>query len=1464
MDTLQTSVPPASSAASATESFRFPATSAQQRIWFLEQLHPGSALHNVPLAVRVEGPLDTAALAWALNQVVRRHEILRTRFARQHDAPVQITVPALTVPLPVRDLSAAPAIEREAQAFRHAREQARQPFDLGLGPLLRAQLLKLSDHEHIFVLTVHHIIFDGWSLDVFFRDIRVYYTAKRSGQPFEISELPIQYADFAIWQREQLRAPDESLAWWQQQLRGGPAPLELPTDRSRPAVTGYHGAVETLALPASLRTALEALGRRESVTLFMTLLAAWQTLLHRYTGQEEIFAGAPVANRTQPETEALIGLFINTVVLRGDMSGQPTFRALLGRVRHTVLDALAHAELPFEKLVESLHPERNVSRAPLVQVMFALERAPFQDEPWPDLKLTPLELDSGTAKLDLTLYVVESAGGLTARMEYSTELFDAATIRRMLGHYRVLLESVAADPDRPVATLPLLTAAERRQVLVDWNDTSVDYPRHETIPGLFEAQVARTPDAPALVIEDQSCTYRDLNQRADNLADYLRFLGVKPGALVGVCLERSSDLMVALLGILKCGAAYLPLDPKFPAERLAYIVTDARAGLVLTQQKFRELLPAGTARVVSLDTWDSRPPMAATAPASGATPELPAYVLYTSGSTGQPKGVAVSHRNVVNFFTGMDRALGFKPGNPPGCWLAVTTISFDISVLELFWTLTRGFKVVLQPELAAAEEPAPVPGRKLDFSLFYFSSEENDPQVEKYRLLMEGAKFADQHGFAAVWTPERHFHSFGGLFPNPSVTGAALAVTTKHIAIRAGSVVLPLHHPIRVAEEWAVVDNLSQGRAGVAFASGWHDGDFVLAPQNFAHRKEVVFQAIETVRKLWRGEAIKVPSGSGPEVELKIFPRPVQPELPIWITAAGTPETFRRAGELGFNIITHLLGQTLEEVAGKIAIYRAAWKEHGHGPGEGRVALMLHTFVGRDRAEVKAKVHGPLCAYLKNSLTLIRTLAKRLQPELALDALNTADLSALVESAFDRYFESCGLFGTPETCGRFLDRLQVLGVDEVACLIDFGVGTDDVLASLEHLNRLKELNHARASTATVRRSVAEQIERHHVTHLQCTPSLAKTLVTDAAGLAAVRRLKQLLLGGEALPVSLAEQLHREAPGRIHNMYGPTETTVWSATHRLEKIENPIPIGRPIANTRIYLLDRALEPVPVGVPGELFIGGDGVALGYLHRPELTAEKFLPDPFASEPGARMYRTGDLARFRPTGEIEFLGRVDHQVKLRGHRIELGEIETVLRQCAGVREAVVVAREMAPGDQRLVAYFVSTASPPPPDAELREFLRQKLPDYMVPAAYVPLAQLPLTPNGKIDRRALPAPALDRTRLATAFSAPQTDVEQTIAAVWEEVLAVKRPGADDNFFDLGGHSLSVVQVQGKLRERLGREVPLLTFFQHPTIRALAHSLNGHANGHGRDADFHEKIRARAEQQRGAARPRGLAAASRL
>jgi natural product biosynthesis luciferase-like monooxygenase protein len=931
------------------------------------------------------------------------------------------------------------------------------------------------------------------------------------------------------------------------------------------------------------------------------------------------------------------------------------------------------------------------------------------------------------------------------------------------------------------------------------------------------------PDAIAVVCGGEQVSYAALNAEANRVARRLRSLGVGPEQLVGVCLERSVSMVSALLGVLKAGGAYVPLDPAYPAQRLAFMISDSGAQVLITSWRFSQQFKDYEGDIICMDvgwegvaharTDDIRVPL---------TQDDLAYVIYTSGSTGKPKGVMVRHGAVTNFLEGMDARVGCGPGDT---LLAVTSVSFDISVLELFWTLARGARVLLSEQSIkggfVSEERQD--DRALSFSLFYFANDESEGAGQKYRLLLEGARFADRHGFEAVWTPERHFHPFGGLYPNPSVASAALAMTTERLRLRAGSVVMPLHHPIRVAEEWALVDNLSNGRVDIAFASGWHANDFALAPADYADRKAAMLKGISAVRGLWRGESIKTRNGAGLEVELKVYPKPVQAELPVWLTAAGDPQTFIKAGELGVNVLTHMLGQTVEEVGEKIRLYREARAAHGHDAAAGRVTLMLHTFIGADREAVRETVRRPFMQYLRSSVGLLTNLARSLNLQIGSDGLSEQDTDALLEFAFKRYFETSALFGTPSSCMPLIATLKTLGVDEVACLIDFGIDEDAVLASLDLLDELKELSNRPAER--VEQSLSAQAKIYGATHLQCTPSMLKLLVAGGEAVAALSSLRVLMLGGETLPPHLAAESKANFPCRLLNMYGPTETTIWSATHEVRAAEDPVPIGRPITNTRLFILDDDLRPQPVGVPGDLYIGGGGLARGYLRRPELTAERFVPDPYGGD-GALIYRTGDRARYLPDGAVAFDGRADNQVKLRGYRIELSEIETILAEHAGVRQAVAVVRIDEPGDARLVAYIVVEAGSEEPGVnELRRHLQAWLPDYMIPSTFVMLAALPLTPNGKLDRKALPAPERVSAERETAFVAPQTPTETEMAEIWGEILRLDAVGMYDNFFDLGGHSLQVVRVVSRIEARFGVKLPLREFFMSPTIDALARRI---------------------------------------
>ncbi len=1412
---------------------------------------PHTGVNIEQIVFELEEELEASLFERAWQCVAARHAALRTSFQWEgRKEPRQVAHREVLIPFERKDLRHAPAAEQQHLLQTFLETERRRGFDPAAPPLMRLALFRLSEAENQLVWTFHHALLDGRSFPLVIKEVLAFYEALRRGE-----RLPLPparpYRDFIQWRQEQDFAAAEP--FWRERLKGFTAATPLVLDRPFDPEAEWVGYGEQfLRLPETLTARLENLARDHQFTLNTLVQGAWALLLGRYSDEEDVVFGATRACRagTVEGAESIVGLFINTLPVRVRISPEASLIDWLKELRAQQLEVRPHEHTPLLQIQQWSELPPGTA---LFESLVVFERATLdsllrrQGGPWARRHFRVIDQTS----YPLTLFAYAEPE-LLFKISYDRRRFDDGTVARMLGHLRTLLERMAANPREQLAALPLLTGAERQQLLVDWNQTQTGFPSHACIHSFIEAQARNTPDAIAVVFEDRQLTYGELDRRANQLAHYLRQFHAGPEVLVGLCLEVSLELAVGLLGVLKAGAAYVPLDPSYPKERLRFILSDSRMPVVLTQKRLLAALPevlgraetqpdgggmsdsATEPKVICLDALeDELNDTGAEVPASGVGPENLAYVIYTSGSTGKPKGVMVTHRNVVNFFAGMDERIG---ASPPGVWLAVTSISFDISVLELLWTLARGFKVVLHRTEETAARAVRSAGtddnHRLEFSLFYFASDESAATARKYHLLLEGAKFADEQGFAAVWTPERHFHAFGGLYPNPSVTSAAIATMTRRLQIRAGSVVLPLHNPIRVAEEWAVVDNLSNGRVGISFAAGWQINDFVLAPENYARRKDVMLLQLDLVRKLWRGEPVTFCGPDGKEVAVRILPRPVQRELPVWLTAAGNPDTFKLAGELGANLLTHLLGQSVAELAEKIALYREAWKAKGH-PGAGRVTLMLHTFVGETLEAVRERVRQPLIAYLRSSIDLIKnapwTFPAFRRPGKALadsrhagpPAFSEEEMAVLSAHAFDRYFETSGLFGPPQLCRQVVGQLQEIGVDEIACLIDFGIEADAVIASLKHLDQIKQGDQrARGNGADY--SLPAQIARHGVTHLQCTPSLAAMLARDPACLGALRSVRQLLLGGEALPPSLAQQL--ALPGELINMYGPTETTVWSTTHAVRTGERTVPIGRPIANTQIYLVDQHRRPVPIGVPGQLLIGGAGVARGYLNRPELTAEKFIPHPFDPAPGARLYCTGDVARYLPDGRLELLGRLDHQVKIRGYRIELGEIEAVLNEHPTVQECVVIAREDTPGDKRLVAYVVPRAGQPASATPLRNYMKETLPEYMVPAHVVTLDTLPHTPNNKIDRKALPPPE-PPPETGAEEDPPRTAIEEAVAAVWAETLGLPRIGRHENFFQRGGHSIAAVQVICNIRQTCNVDLPLQTLFQAPTVAAFAAKL---------------------------------------
>ncbi|MGO8754240.1 MAG: non-ribosomal peptide synthetase [Gallionellaceae bacterium] len=1039
-----------------------PLSFAQQRLWFVDQMDTGSAMYNVSLVRRLSGLLNVEALERSINELVRRHETLRTIFMKIDGEPIQLIAPFTAAPLVVLEMGGL----TEAEARQQARLEARTPFDLSVGPLIRSRLIRLSAEEHVLVIIVHHIVFDGWSMGVMLREISALYGAYLRGLPSPLPELPIQYADYAVWQRQWLKGEvlNRQLNYWKQQLAGAPV-TELPTDRPRPVMQSHRGASMEVTLPASLTSALGQIGRQEGATLFMALLAAFQGLLHRYTGQQDIVVGAPVAGRNQPEIAGLIGFFVNTLVMRGDLSGDPGFRELLARIREMAREAYTHQDLPFEKLVSELAPQRSLSRHPLFQIMFVLQNAANGGWTLDGLSATPIRFESGTAKFDLLLSLTEVSGGMQGFIEYSTDLFDASTIARMVLHFQTLLGGIAENPQARLSELPLLTDAERRQLLVEWNSTARDYPRNLCIHHLFEAQVARTPDAVALAHEGQQLSYAELNARANRLAHALIAQGVTADEPVAIALERSPAMIVALLAILKAGGAYIPLDPDYPDERLTFMLEDSGARILITLEILRQRMSQNVKHIFCLDTETFIAEQPELNPERPVAPEHLAYIIYTSGSTGKPKGVAMPHAPLCNL-------IAWQLQNTPGIranTLQYTTLSFDVSFQEIFSTFAAGGCLFLI---------------------------ENDVRRDGLALLrlIQAQKI------------ERLFMPY-----------VALA-------------------------------NLSE----MAAQSGF-----------IPNTLRCVFTAGEQLR----------------------------------ITPA----------------ITHL-------------------------------------------------------------------------------------------------FEKTG-------------------------------------------------------------------------------------------------------------------------ASLHNHYGPTESHVVTSYDLCKDVTSwPAlpPIGRPIANVQLYILDHHLQPVPVGIPGELHIGGACLARGYLNRPELTAEKFIANPFGDEPDARLYKTGDRVRYLPDGNIEFLGRLDQQVKIRGFRIEPGEIEATLLQHPAVLNAVAQARDANSGGKILAAFIAKKQEASLTLQELRDFLGQRLPAHLIPGRIFLVNKLPVNANGKVDRVALMNTPLPNNATQAGHQPAYNALQATLLQIWSGLLEIEEIGINDNFFELGGDSYGAVTMLYRVEKLTKWSVPLATIYNNPTVESLAQAMLEH------------------------------------
>lgn len=1419
---------------------RSPLCVNQQALWFLKSLAPNNPAYNLPFAIRLGTQYSGTVVKRALQAVIDAQAVARVVITiDEHGMPLQELAANSNCKVELVD-----ARGWDGAAIRSfVASAASAVFGVEREPLIRAYVLDHIDGPVVVVVT-HHMVSDLWSQALLiseFADVLQGRTARRQeGWPyFAHVQAQKEYLTSARYR--------DDLKYWEQQLSGHIPHVDLRVaDPVSIEVEDHQCSTHDFVLPRDLVASMERLAREHDCSVSAVLLGAYSLLLHRLTGQEDIVVGMPVAGRNHPAFDACQGYFVNVIALRSKMSAGLSASEFLRRSFATLLSGLRHGEVPIQLIIERLKLSRDGEAAALFNVMFSHSTNPLLPgagelilgQPATGLRVRGLELealhvDVPGAQVDLSLTLADARdGGIVARMTFRQAQLSREIVVAWCDCYVTLLAEMARQPDAAVAVLPLLSNSARRALIQRWSGERVALDETWTLPRAIASKALRTPQRVAISSGETRISYQELERRTDELAQAILSLRLPACERVGVHLHQSIDTVLWLIAVMKAGGAYVPLDPEYPRNRLTHIAQQADLHLVISTRQLQGVWAGSSIPVLLADgEHNVRVPAAATQPRREPRGSDVAYIMFTSGSTGTPKGVPISHMNIANLFAGLDAKV---PVAEHARLLSITSISFDISVLEMFWTLARGMELVLP-------EAAPV-AASCDFSLMFFASEEADQAQDCYRLLLDAAQQADRLGFEAIWIPERHFHRFGGQFPNPSVVAAALAASTRRLGIRAGSVVLPLHHPARVAEEWSIVDALSGGRVGVSFASGWHADDFLINPGAYADRRTQLADKIAEVQALWRGESRRYVNGVGKEVEITTHPRPVQKELPTWVTTAGNVETFIHAGKLGANLLTHLLGQNVTELETKLRAYREARREAGF-TGEGRVTVMLHTYVCEDDAVARERVEAPFKRYLASSLELMRPLAQ----SMGLDPVNNSDL--LVQHAFERYYSTSALFGTADSCRALVDRLRAIGVGEIACLIDFGIDAQQVLDALPHLAKLMGQTIRQERLANTLRSISTH---HGISHFQCTPSYARLLLSESHAERFLAGLDVLMLGGEPVPMDVVERCRQLGCRNVLNMYGPTETTVWSAVAPAAASGRGgyAALAGPIANTQLLVVDQHRNLAAPGSVGELAILGAGLSTGYWRDEARTRLSFVPNPFPDAAFPSMYLTGDLVRQAHDGGLTFIARNDQQVKLNGRRIDLGEIEHHVQRCTGVSAAAVEIIRHA-GASSLCCFVVGPATLD--FQELRRQLALELPDYMVPAQLHRIEQLPRTPNGKLDRKALASLVRDKpVAVPIPIAAAGSDLERRILDVWRVLLGCEQIGTEQNFFELGGHSLLLPKLQFMLRAQLGAEVEVVHLLQHPTVRSLARHIG--ADERLRGGDLKELTQRRAEQRRAAAR----------
>lgn len=1477
------------------EAFIFPLSFGQERLWFLEQLVPGTALYNLPaLAFRLSGPLDVAALEGSLNEIVRRHETLRTTFGEVDGKPVQIINPTGRLNMPVLDLSHLVPEQREAEALRIAIEEVQRPFDLVRGPLFRVSLLRLAAEEHILIAPIHHIISDGWSLGVLLRELDSLYKAFAAGQPSPLSELPIQYADFALWQREWLqgRALDERLAYWRRQLADIPPLLELPTDHPRPPISTFQGVRQSFMLPTTLTDRLKALSRQEGATLFMTLLAAFNTLLHRYAGQQDIVVGSPIASRNQPGVEELIGFFVNMLVLRSELSGNPSFRELLRRVREVALDAYEHQDMPFEKLVDELQPGRDMSRNPLFQVAFALQYAPLPSLKLADLTLIPLDVHTETAKFDLTLDVWESPEGIQGRLECSADLFDPATNNRMIGHFQTLLKGIVADPNQKISELPILTEAEQRQLLLEWNSTAALYPADKTVHELFEEQAARTPDAVAVVFRDKQLNFSELNRRANQVARYLQRLSVDPETLVGICLERSVEMIVGIIGILKAGCAYVPLDPALPKERLGFIVADAKSPVILTTQPLIGKLPVHGARVICLDTeWPEIGQERVENLAYNARPQNLAYVLYTSGSTGKPKGVMVEHRNVLALLCGFEQV---APSHEQLAGTAVCPFSFDVSVWEFFSTLCFGGSLhVLLPDQFGLPErfvsylvdhqinsayipPALLPDvashlERLDGSvpldrILVGVEPIKQGTLQRFRNLSGKLRIVNGYGPTET-TVCATFFKFRGMTDPERRTPIGTAVPGYDVYL-VDPDLKPV--PIGVAGEILVGGaGLSRGylnrpelTAGAFIAHPFKTdpGALVYRTGDLAHRLpdgNIVFMGRRDHQVKIRGYRVELG-----EIESILNTHPVVREAVVqawggvsndkrlvayivldaqyvyteqsasewhhehisqWQTLFdGTYGQVPSCADPTFNSIgwnSSYTGQPIPEAEMRewvdhtveqiLSLRPTRVLEVGCGTGLllFRIAPHCKYYWGTDFSQ-SALEH--IRQHLDDSSDALLNVMLLDRPADDFEGMEPESFDAVIINSVVQYFPN-------------LDYL-VRVLEGAVALIEPGgfifVGDVRSLPLLEAFHTSVQLHQALPSLSIA--ELRQRVQRHvsEETELVIAPEFFDVLK-------------------QRLPISHVEIKLRR--GRHHNELTKFRYDVILHVRADDEpaLEGPWldwqQEGLTVSAVRQRLLEAAPKVLGIRcVPNErVMMDVEAVErIASQDRPETVKELWEALQECRGAGVdpeKLWALGDQLPY--IIDISWSGfGVNHgcyDVVFRRRPSAEYDAEQANRPVVSFPGEAVGGKPWSDyANSPLQGMFARRLTP-----NLRSFLQDRLPEYMIPSAFVSLKALPLTPSGKIDRRALPVPDQVRPELESTYVAPRTPTEKKVATIWADLLGLEQVGVRDSFFEVGGHSLLAIQLMVRLHQAFRVEAPLRRFFENPTVAGVAKAIDGLRQG---------------------------------